>query len=345
MDQDLVNKVFIYSLAEQKTRCVSKGIFNDFHPVFTRNGEHLIFISNRSFSPTYCDMDWELVYKNLANVYGITLRKNGKSLFEFKSDEAFESKKSPVKKGKVKVQIDFSGIAERVERFPIKSSNYRNLAVNGKYLFMLNSKKGDYNRFKYRDLGPRDLLAFSFQNRKLQLVTPGVQSYKLSSSGTHLIFRKGRSINIAKAAPKAKPDILKLAGLKMKIDPMKEWNQIYNEAWRMERDFYYEPQMKGNDWPAIKNKYARLLKYASCRTDAGYLIGEMIGELNTSHTYIYGGDFQRRGKRVNTGLLGVDWELDEKNNLYRFKKIYRVADWARNIVPPLAKPGVNISKG
>jgi tricorn protease len=345
MDKDLVNKIYIYSMEDQKIHCLSNGTFNDFHPVFTRDGKHLIFISNRSFTPTFCDMDWEFVYKNLANIYALTLRKNGKPLFEYRSDEAKESKKSPGKIGKVKVKIDFMGICQRIERFPVKSSNYRHLSINRDYLFMLNSDKGDYNRFKYRDLGPRDLLAFSFKNRKLEKVVRGVREYKLSASGSHLIFQQGRSIGIAKAVPKTKPKMLNLSGLKMKIDPVKEWTQLYNEAWRLERDFYYEPAMKGNDWLAIKKKYAKLLKYASCRQDTGYLIGEMIGELNTSHTYVFGGDRQRRSKRVNTGLLGVDWKLDKKHNLYQFKKILRVTDFATNNVPPLARPGLNISEG
>jgi tricorn protease len=128
----------------------------------------------------------------------------------------------------------------------------------------------------------------------------------------------------------------------MWINPKAEWKQIFQEAWRLERDFYYEPDMHGLDWPAMKDKYAPLMDYASCRSDVQYIIGEMIGELNTSHTYVYPGDQRRRAETLNVGMLGVDWEIDKNNNLYRFKKIYDVPDWTQEVMPPLLKPGIKI---
>jgi tricorn protease len=113
----------------------------------------------------------------------------------------------------------------------------------------------------------------------------------------------------------------------------------------MERDYYYEPGMHGQDWPAMKQKYEKLADRASCRNDLTFIIGEMIAELNTSHTYVYGGDSKRRAEPVNTGMLGADYSVDKQNNLYRFSKIYREKDWSREAWPPLAKPGINIAEG
>ncbi len=113
----------------------------------------------------------------------------------------------------------------------------------------------------------------------------------------------------------------------------------------MERDYYYEPGMHGQDWNFMKQKYGKLVDKASCRQDLTFIIGEMIGELNTSHTYVYGGDARRKADPVTTGMLGADYSVDLQNNLYRFKKIYREKDWSRETWPPLAKPGVNITEG
>jgi len=113
----------------------------------------------------------------------------------------------------------------------------------------------------------------------------------------------------------------------------------------MERDFYYEPEMHGVDWGAVREKYARILAHASCRQDVHYLIGEMIGELNTSHTYVFGGDRRRESEHVTVGMLGVDWLEDEKTNRYRFARILRVPDWTQQIIPPLARPGVGVKEG
>lgn len=361
MDKDLVTKVYIYSLDTGKIHCVSNGIFNDFGPVFSKDGEHLFFISNRRFNPTFCDFEWEMVYKNVAGIYCLTLKKNGKPILPFKSDEEScackNSKKQGLKKKKhgekeekgikaLRVVIDFEGVSERIEALPLKPGNYRNLSVNKDSIFYLNADKGDFNRFEFRRVGPRNLYAFSFNDKKEKTVITGIDGYKLSFDGSHIVYKKKNSIGIIKSNSKnSKGKALNLSDLKMRYEPLKEWEQIFNEAWRMERDFYYEPNMHGVNWKTMKEKYGRLMQFASCRQDVRYIIGELIGELNTSHTYVFGGDRKRKADRVNIGMLGVDWEIDEASNRYRFKKIYKVTDWSRGIIPPLLKPGINVNKG
>lgn len=353
MDKDLVFKVYIYSLESGKIHCVSSGLFNDFGPVFSKDGEHLIFISNRRFNPTFCDFEWEMVYKKAAGIYCLTLRKDGKPFLPFRSDEepveaeVKEKKKTEAKKGNgVRVIIDFDGIGQRIEVLPLPQGNYRYLAVNKSSLFYLNAQEGDFNRFEFRGLPPLTLHAFDFESRKQKTVIEGVSGYKLSADGSHIVYRKGRTIGIIKSSARdSKGKALNLSDLSIWLNPMAEWKQIFNEAWRMERDFYYTPGMHGLDWAAIKRKYGRLLPYASCRQDIQFIVGELIGELNTSHTYVFGGDRRRQGERVNVGMLGADWAIDKASNRFRFKKIYRVPDWSRGIIPPLTGPGKNVKSG
>ncbi len=357
MDYDLVEKIYIYSLETGKNHCVSNGIFNDFNPVFSKDGEHLFFVSNRRFDPIFCDFEWEMVYKEVAGIYCLTLKKDGKPLLPFKSDEVEvkEEKKAEEKnkdKGKKEaekeklVTIDFEGIAERIEALPLKRGNYRNLGVNESAIFYLNKDEGDFNRFEYRAVGSMDLYSFSFKDRKENAVMKTIDSYQLSADGSKIVYKKGNKVGIIDASAKdSDGNDLDLSDLKMWFDPLAEWKQIFNESWRMERDFYYDPNMHGLDWAAMKKKYGRLLPHASCRQDIRYIIGELIGELNTSHTYVYGGDRQRRADRVNIGMLGADYEIDRANNRYRFKKIYRVPDWSQEVIPPLSRPGVDINEG
>lgn len=352
MDADLVTKVYIYSLETKKTQCVSNGIFNDFQPVFSKDGQHLFFVSNRRFNPTFCDFEWEMVYKDVAGIYCLTLQKDGEPLLPFKSDEvevkektAPSNKKDESKKENL-VVIDFDGLADRIEHLPLKRGNYRNLAVNESAIFYLNKEDGDFNRFEYRAPGPRDLFAFSFKDRKEDTVIKGIDEYKLSADGSKIVYRKRNQVGFVDAGAKnSDGKSLSLNGLKMWFDPVAEWQQIFNEAWRMERDFYYEPNMHGLDWDAMKTKYGQLMPFASCRQDVQFIIGELIGELNTSHTYIFGGDVKRDAERVNIGMLGVDWQTDPGSNRYQFKKIYRVPDWSNEVIPPLARPGVNVNEG
>ena len=354
MDADQVNKIYIYSLETGKTHCVSSGLFNDFNPVFSTGGNHLFFISNRRFSPTLSDFEWEMVYKDMAGIFCITLRKDGKSILPLLSDEEGEEKKEEEKekekKNKVKpevnVKIDFEGISERVNMLPLPRGNYRNLAVSDDAVFYLNGEKGDYNRFEFRKLGPRDLFAFDFDERKERTVIKKIKEYKLSFNGEYIIYEKDEKIGIVEAdSTEAENGLIDLSGLTMPLDPVREWAQMFNEAWRMERDLFYEPGMRGLDWKAVGEKYGKLLPYVTCRQDIQYLIGEMIGELSVSHTYVYGGDRKRQAEKVNIGMLGADWETDAGNKRYKFKKIYRVPDWSRNIIPPLYGPDVHIEAG
>ena len=357
MDADLVYKVYIFSVETGKSQCVSNGIFNDFNPVFSKDGEYLFFVSNRRFNPTFCDFEWEMVYKNVAGIYCLTLKKDGKPLLPFKSDEVeVKDEKKIEEKGKEKdkteteqaklIAIDFEDIAERIEALPLKQGNYRNLAANESSIFYLNKDEGDFNRFEYRAVGQMDLYSFSFKDRNEDIVIKEIDSYQLSSDGSKIVYKKGNKVGIIDASAKdSKGDELNLSNVKMWLDPLAEWKQIFNEAWRMERDFYYEPNMHGIDWNAMKEKYGRLLPHASCRQDIRYIIGELIGELNTSHTYVFGGDLKRQSERINIGLLGADYEIDKANNLYRFKKIYRVPDWSREVIPPLSPPLVNVKEG
>ncbi len=365
MNADLVFQVFVYSLDDGQSHRVSNGLFNDFHPVFSRDGQHLLFVSNRRFDPTYCDFEWEMVYKDVAGIYAVTLKKDGPSILPYKSDEEStgEDKEEDAdtatdasdesdaddsdSEGTADlVVIDFEGIAERVEAIPLSRGNFRNLSAGDDAIFYLNKKDGDFNRFEYRAIGARDLMRYSIDDRKEVVVVKGIHDYKLAADGKNIVYRKGRTIGIVGAsATKATGDELDLSGLKIWLDPRLEWRQIFDEAWRMERDFYYEPDMHGIDWPAMHRKYGKLIPDASCRQDVGYIIGELIGELNTSHTYVFGGDTERKADRVNVGMLGADFDVDNSSGRYRFRKIYHVNGWTRGVNPPLGKQGVAVNVG
>lgn len=343
MTADLLNQLFIFDLESKKTYCVSSGLFNDFHPVFSKDGRRLIFVSNRRFDPVFCDFEWELVYKKTSGIYSIALQKSFAPLFPLQSDEAAAEKQE--KKDVLPIKIDFQNISQRVEPLPLPKSNYRLLSANKSSLFYLNKDEGDFNRFEFRKPVKRTLYAFDYTDREERKIIEDINGYKLSADGSHIIYKKGNTVGIINTKKGSKSEAVDLSDLKMFLQPKAEWMQIFNEAWRMERDFYYEPDMHGIDWEKMREKYGSLLPYASCRQDVGFIIGELIGELNTSHTYVYGGDTQRRADRVNIGMLGADWSVDKSSNRYRFRKIYRVPGWTREIIPPLAGVGLNVRKG
>ncbi len=344
MNKDLLYQVYVYDLEKEQIHKVSDGLFNDFNPVFSLDGKHLFFISNRRFDPTLGDFEWEMVYKNVAGIYALTLQKNGEAMFPLQQEPVINTTDTT----KVKnpdVRIDFEGVSFRIEAFPLDPGNYRDLRAGKDGLFYLNAEKGDFNRFEFRAHPPMDLYSFSFEERKEKLLVKGVKTFEVTSKGESL-FCLNSDISVVKPEkPDPEPENVDLKNLNMRLDPVAEWNQIFHEAWRMERDYYYEPNMHGLDWEKTKNMYLPLLDRVTCRDDLGFVIGELIGELNTSHTYVYGGDQERQATSINVALLGADWQADKASKRYRLEKIYSVADWSRDIHPPLAQPGINIKTG
>lgn len=357
IDAALVSKLFIYDLETRQVHPVSQGLFYDFGPVFSADGQRLFFISNRRFDPTYCDMEFQLVYKKVAGLYALALRKDTPSLFPFKSDEAAvtgapekKAGESPAETAKAatppRVQIDFDGITDRVEPLPLPRGNYRALSAGAKSLYFLDAAEGDFNRFDLRDRPAMDLCAFDLEGRKKRAVIDGIDEYRLSADGNKIGYRKNDTVGLlAASAESSKGEPLNLDDLAMRLDPPAEWRQIYTDAWRIERDFYYDPAMHGLDWTVVREKYGRLLPYATSRQDVRFLIGEMISEMNTSHTYVFGGDRHRKPERVQVGLLGADWAADLASGRYRLTRILRAPGWTDNIVPPLAGVGQQVREG
>ncbi len=360
---DQVSNLYLYSLSTGQAHNVSSGLFNDFGPVFTYDGRHLLFVSNRRFDPTYGDFEWEMVYKKAAGIYALTLTTHGAPLLPLRSDEAsaLNDAKPPEPERSDRVVVDFEGITDRIEVLPLERGNYRQLAAGTDTLFYLNANDGDFNRFEFRERPPMDLMAYSLNDREERTLEEGVDTFELSSDRKHLVFRTGDTIGIWDTEPGHQPNAadyrkpgdepehesytLDLENLEMTIDPRAEWRQVYWEAWRLERDYFYDPNLHGLDWQAVGTKYGALLDGVSCAQDLRFLIGELIGELATSHTYIRTGDRRRRADSVNVGMLGADWSPDETAGRWRIAKIYDVPHWSRDVDPPLVGPGVDARDG
>ena len=142
--------------------------------------------------------------------------------------------------------------------------------------------------------------------------------------------------------PNAGDGALNTGGIKVYVDPEKEWTQMFNEAWRIERDFLYVKNANGANLEALKKKYAVFLPYLAHRSDLNYLFRNMLGELVLGHVFTGGGDFPKT-KNVSVGLLGADYEI--MNDHYRFKKIYSGQNWNPDLTAPLTQPGIDVKQG
>ncbi len=136
--------------------------------------------------------------------------------------------------------------------------------------------------------------------------------------------------------------VIEIISLETAIDPVAEWQQLFTEAWRLERDYFYDPNMHGVNWDTMRKRYGDLLKDAVTRWDVNYVIGELIAELSSSHTYRSGGDVEKDFER-GVGYLGVDFSLE--NGAFRIKKIIDDADWDVEVRSPLRQPGIDVNEG
>jgi tricorn protease len=355
--------IMIYDTRERRTHQITGDYYDDSRPTFSPDGKYLFFYSGRSFTPVYGDMDATWIYPNSTNIYVATLQKESASPFAPRSDEEKSADEDDDEEGDdaedkdsddsdengkngdevEPVYVDFADLEKRVVKVPVEPGRKGTLrAVEGKLVYTRYPAAGD----RASGVPSRTLVYFDFEEQEEKTVMADIDDYDLSHDGKKVLYRAGKTYGIIDLAEGKKVGDGKIISGKLKgwINPLEEWRQIFVEAWRLERDYFYDPDMHGVDWPAVREQYESLMPYVANREDLNYVIGEMIGELNTSHSYVRGGDLDKP-EQVSVGLLGCDYEFDRRNNLYRFKKIYEGAVWDADVRSPLREPGIEVSEG
>jgi tricorn protease len=372
-NNDTIN---LYSLADKKITPVTTNFNNSNAPTFDPEGKYLFFLSQRDYNEVLGNFDFEFSNPKADRVYLVTLRADLPSPFAPKSDEAGKKADDADAKDKDKsaekdkkesedavknFRIDLEGIQNRVTALPMPVSNIFPLQAGKNGIYYATSP---IQGLSGAVPGEHPAIhVYNLKERKDEVLLNGATSFKLSFDGSKLLYSgtgsddgdedgpgpRARTFGIIDAKPSGSPHkvgdgALNLASMDMRIDPRAEWKQMFNETWRQERDFFFEASMNGVDWAKERERYAPLLPEVADRYDFTYLIGEMLGELGNSHTYVGGGDYPNLHP-VNLGLLGVDYELDSASGLYRFKKIYPGENWDASLRSPLTEPGVVVKEG
>ncbi len=192
--------------------------------------------------------------------------------------------------------------------------------------------------------GKRAMYKYDLEEREEEEVAE-MDYFLLSSDGKKMLSMTKGSWVIADAGSKAKPGegVVKTGSIEVKIDPLAEWPQIFDEVWRVNRDYFYDPGMHGADWPAMKEKYSQFLPDLSCRADLNRVLEWMCSELGVGHHRGGGGDDRTDRDRVAGGLLGADFAVE--NNRYRIDKVFEGLNWNPDLRSPLTEPGLNVKAG
>ena len=371
--------IMLFDTKEGKRHQVTSGFYDDDLPVFDPAGKYLYYRTGRSFSPVYSDLDNSWSYPNSRLLAAVPLRKdvasplaprNDEEIDKAKKDEAkpeskdakgaekkddaakSDEKKTDVAKADDKkdekkdakkeeppkpVEIDLADFESRAVILPPRAGNYADLAaVPGKLIYRRTPRTGSGDE-------KSPLVFFDFEKREEKTILDDVDDIVLAAKGEKLLARKGSSYSIIDA--KEGQNLgkkLNTTSFEAVIDPPAEWRQIFNDAWRLERDYFYDPKLHGVDWKAMREQYGKLLDDAVTRWDVNFILGELIGELNSSHTYRNGGDVEN-APSASVGYLGCDFVLT--NGAYRIAKIIEAAPWDAEARSPLAAPGLKVKEG
>lgn len=344
--------IWVYNLETAKNTQLTDNSFDDYSPVFSKDGNYIFFASNRDFNLAFSSFEFDYLYNNATRIYAMVLKADGPALVKTKTDvEPIQSipvdkskKPDGVKKDKkntskdadtknesVKVVIDVDNINQRIIPLQTSAGSYYNLmSAEGGLVYSSNGK----------------LMFYDIDKEKSIEILDKAGNASVSADGKSLIYRSGDDYGIVKISEgqKIPAGKLNLDNITMKLDPRKEWDQIYTDAWRIFRDYFYVSNLHGVDWTGIEKRYSPLLPFVSHRADLDYILSEIIAESNTGHSYVDWGDFPTV-KRVDGGLLGAELIADTQAGLYKIAKIYDSENWNKDRRSPLHDIGVDVKEG
>ena len=354
LDNDM-QQIMLFNIDNGTKHAVTDQWFSSDQPTFSRNGKYLIFTSDRTFEPIYSNVEWNYAYENMTKLYLVTLTKDTPSPFAPANDEVKtadskdkkdakpekDDKSKKTDKGDKKepepeikpVKIDLEGIQQRIIEIPVEAGNYGNLwSVDDKIYYNtfndkeMSAKVYDLKLKKETELGADLTFDITYDGKKM------------------LVRQKNKYAMIDLPSAKISTEkYIDLSDLKIWVNNRQEWKQIYDEAWRQMRDFFYVPNMHGLDWKAMHDKYTVMLPFVNNRDDLTYLIGELIGELSVGHSYISGGE-HKSVEKIKLGLLGARLSKDA-SGYFRIDSLLMGANWSQDMHSPLTDVGVGAVKG
>jgi len=345
-------QIHLYSLETEKQIPLTTDRINSRSSAWSPDGRFIYFLSDRNLR-SVVGSPWgtrqpEPFFNAPYKIYALSLQKGVSSPFKPDNElsrplEKGKDSKSGGKSGSVVIKIDLDGIQRRIREVPVSAGNYSNLQVNDTALFWIESGPG-YN-------APAALKAVKIANRNIEVETvlEGIRGFDLSLNGKKLMVLKGSDFYVVDASPQKTINLAKsqvdLSGLSFSMDVREDFLQIFIDAWRMERDYFWDPGMHGLDWNALRDKYLPLVDRVTTRVELSDLIGELMGELSALHVSVRGGDLRQGQDQVRVAGLGARLVRDDAAGGYRIDYIYKSDPDYPDELSPLADPDLDIREG
>jgi tricorn protease len=362
-------EIRLHRLDTGVTTSATRPVLLDVHPAFDPDGKYLYFIGYRDFDPVYDALHFDLGFPKGTRPYLVTLRKDVPSPFVLQARTA-DSKDSGKKKpadgeseatpAPPPLEIDLDGITDRVLAFPVPEGKYQKIqGVAGKALFSAYPVEGARGRNLFdEDRGPKGAIeCYTFESQKHERQIDGISDFWIGRDGKTLLYQSRDRLRVLKGGdkppegkdaggdkPSRQSGWIDLNRAKVSVNPAAEWRQMFREAWRLQREQFWDPALSGIDWDEVHRRYVPLVDRITTRSELSDLLWELQGELGTSHAYEFGGEY-RPSPDYRQGFLGVDWSYDPAEQVYRIGRIVHGDVWDRQSTSPLNQPGLDVRPG
>ena len=371
-DKNQMLRLYLYSPDARRITPVTTDRYESYSPAWSPDGKWLYFLSDRNFvsavgSP-WGSRQPEPFFDKQTKIYMVSMKPGERSPFqpddELSPPAKEEKKDDPKDKDEKKepvaataaappaaqgvqppapAAVDLTGIDTRLLEVPLPAGNYATLSTDGKRLYFMSSEVSSTTRPTLKTL------AIENKSPKPETFAEEVTSYELSLDRKKLMLRKAQDIFVFDVGAKAPTDTSKnkvpLTDWAFRLDPRDEWRQMFTEAWRLERDYFYDRNMHGVDWAAMKAKYLPLVERVTDRAELSDILSQMVGELSALHIFVRGGDARRGADQVQPASLGATFTRDEKLGGFRVDHIYKTDPDIPNDLAPLARTNVNVQEG
>ena len=346
----------LHNFSSATSTVVTDGAADAASPAFSQDGKYLFFAASTNAGPLQVGLNMssrERPYR--AGLYAAVLAADGKSPLlpptgdENEDDEATAEEPDDAESGEKEdslpeTRIDLEGLSGRIVALPLAERNYSNLkaAHDGSLYYIESVQPGASNEPPGTQEGAGNaLMRFDFEEKKATSMLDGAIGFRISADGQQILIAKADQSYVfsklpADSAGALDPKPVALGGLRVRIDPREEWRQIFDEAWRMEKEYFYDPGMHGLDWQAVYDRYSPLVEHVGRREDLNELMVEMIAEMQVGHNNVLRGDVHKE-EGTSTGLLGAN--LTVEDGRYRIARVYTGESWNPFIAAPLATPG------
>jgi tricorn protease len=346
------NQIKIYSMKTGDIQPITTDRLDSYNPAWSPDGKWIYFLSDRVFEPkvysTWGPRQPEPYFEQTTKIFMVSLQEDLRFPF-IEEDELYKDDKDTTKSdksddGKIKnIKIDFEGLQARLFQLPVKAGNYRGLSATEDHIYYTEYIPGEKSR--------TDLMALKITNidPKPETIVSEIGSYTLSGNKKKILLRKSQDLYVINADGSAQSKLddkkVKLDGWTFLVDPVEEWKQIFTDAWRMERDYFYDKNLHGVDWKGIYKRYFPLVDRITDRYELNDLIAQVVSELSALHIFVGGGDVRTTPDNIRPSSLGAVLIKDPDNEGYRVDHIYKSDPDYPDELSPLARNHSKIKTG